>query len=212
MPGRHTARRKPPSRHARRGAMRPLTSAVLATVILAGGAYGVTRMGSAPGEAATLSGDRAAGHVSRDLQRPLPSVPAVSPSAVPATPTPSATSVPSAPPSPSPSPTRAVKPSPTRAATVVSTGSCQASFYDEPQATASGETFDPTAMTAAHKSLKFNTRVRVTNRANGKSVVVRINDRGPYVAGRCLDLSRAAFVLIASASAGYAEVTYEVLG
>jgi rare lipoprotein A len=94
---------------------------------------------------------------------------------------------------------------------VASTGTCQASFYDEPQETANGETFNPDALTAAHKTLPFNTQVRVTNQANGKSVIVRINDRGPYVSGRCLDLSRAAFATIASTSAGVANVKYEVL-
>lgn len=92
------------------------------------------------------------------------------------------------------------------------TGSCQASFYDEPQMTADGETFDPDADTAAHRTLPFNTRLRVTNTANGQSVVVRINDRGPYVSGRCLDLSRAAFASIASTSDGTIAVTYSVLG
>lgn len=58
--------------------------------------------------------------------------------------------------------------------------------------TANGETYDQWAMTAAHKTLPFGTRLRVTNTANGRSVVVRINDRGPFVAGRDLDLSRAA--------------------
>ena len=58
--------------------------------------------------------------------------------------------------------------------------------------TANGETYDQHAMTAAHKTLPFGTRLRVTNTANGRSVVVRINDRGPFVAGRDLDLSRAA--------------------
>ena len=89
--------------------------------------------------------------------------------------------------------------------------SCKASFYDEGQQTANGERFDPSAMTAAHKTLRFNTRVRVTNKANGKSVTVRINDRGPFVAGRCIDLSRGAFTTISSTSAGVASVTVEVL-
>lgn len=89
--------------------------------------------------------------------------------------------------------------------------SCKASFYDEGQRTANGERFDPNALTAAHKTLPFNTRVRVTNKGNGKSVTVRINDRGPFVAGRCIDLSRAAFQTISSTSAGTASVTLEVL-
>lgn len=87
-------------------------------------------------------------------------------------------------------------------------GSCEASNYWEDQMTANGESFDPNAMTAAHKTLPFGTMLRVTNVANGKSVVVRINDRGPYIGGRCLDLSKGAFLQIAPESAGVAQVTY----
>ncbi len=90
-------------------------------------------------------------------------------------------------------------------------GTCDASYYDEAQLTADGETFNPNAMTAAHQTLPFNTRVKVTNIANGKSVVVRINDRGPYVDDRCLDLSRAAFASIANPNSGVVDVRYEVL-
>lgn len=91
-------------------------------------------------------------------------------------------------------------------------GACQASMYSDPQPTASGGTFDPSAMTAAHKSLPFGTQVEVTNPSNGKSVVVTINDRGPYVAGRCLDLSTASFETIASASQGVVDVEWQVVG
>ncbi|ASU86248.1 septal ring lytic transglycosylase RlpA family protein [Nocardiopsis gilva YIM 90087] len=90
-------------------------------------------------------------------------------------------------------------------------GSCQASMYSDPQPTASGETFDPSAMTAAHKSLPMGTMVKVTNPSNGKSVTVRINDRGPYVAGRCLDLSTASFTSIASSSQGVVNVDWQVV-
>lgn len=58
--------------------------------------------------------------------------------------------------------------------------------------TANGEIMRPSALTAAHKSLPFGAHVSVTNRTNGRSVDVRINDRGPFVRGRCIDLSRAA--------------------
>ncbi len=58
--------------------------------------------------------------------------------------------------------------------------------------TANGERFNTNALTAAHRSLPFGSRVRVTNRATGRSVVVRINDRGPYSRGRIIDLSKAA--------------------
>ena len=57
--------------------------------------------------------------------------------------------------------------------------------------TASGVPLDDDAMTAAHKSLKFGSKVRVTNKANGNSVTVTITDRGPYVSGRCIDLTKA---------------------
>lgn len=87
-----------------------------------------------------------------------------------------------------------------------------ASYYWEAQPTANGEQFDTNAMTAAHKSLPFNTRVKVTNLANGKSAVVRINDRGPYISGRCLDLSTAAMSQIGGTSAGVVKVAYEVVG
>ncbi|KIH98464.1 hypothetical protein LP52_13450 [Streptomonospora alba] len=85
-------------------------------------------------------------------------------------------------------------------------------MYSEPQPTASGEQFDPSAMTAAHKSLPMDTMVEVTNPADGSSVTVRINDRGPYIAGRCLDLSTASFEKIASPSAGVVDVQWQVLG
>ncbi|MEU8141422.1 septal ring lytic transglycosylase RlpA family protein [Nonomuraea sp. NPDC048901] len=94
---------------------------------------------------------------------------------------------------------------------VLSSGTCGASYYDEGQMTASGERFDPSAMTAAHKTLPLGSKVRVTNPANGDSVTVRINDRGPYVGGRCLDLSAAAFSAIGDTGSGVMRVKYEVL-
>ena len=112
---------------------------------------------------------------------------------------------------PTPGPMTKKSTQPAGNGTAISTGSCEASYYDEPQGTASGETFDPEAFTAAHNSLPFNSRVRVTNLASGTSVVVRINDRGPFVAGRCIDLSRAAFRAIASLGTGVIDVRYEVL-
>jgi rare lipoprotein A len=103
-------------------------------------------------------------------------------------------------------------PSTPASARVTQSGSCGASFYDEPQGTASGEVFNPEDLTAAHKTLPFNSKVRVTNPATGKSVTVRINDRGPYIDGRCLDLSRAAFRAIADLGKGVLSVVnYEVL-
>jgi rare lipoprotein A len=67
-------------------------------------------------------------------------------------------------------------------------------------------------MTAAHRSLPFGTRVRVTNRSNGRSVVVTINDRGPFIGGRIIDLSRGAAQVIAMTGAGVAPVSLEILG
>lgn len=98
------------------------------------------------------------------------------------------------------------------AETVVSSGECQASFYEEGQTTASGEAFNPEDLTAANRSLPFNSLVRVTNQSNGQSVVVRINDRGPfYGSDRCLDLSKGAFSSIADVGDGVVDVRYEVL-
>jgi len=67
-----------------------------------------------------------------------------------------------------------------------------ATWYKAGRKTANGEKFDPHGMTAAHKKLPFNTMVRVTNPVNGKSILVRINDRGPYTRGRDLDLAMGA--------------------
>ena len=89
--------------------------------------------------------------------------------------------------------------------------SCQASYYWQGQTTASGERFNPNDLTAAHKTLPLGSKVKVTNPSNGKTVVVRINDRGPYVAGRCLDLSKAAMETIGGTSSGVITVNYEVL-
>ena len=88
---------------------------------------------------------------------------------------------------------------------------CQASMYGTGSMTASGEPFNAGAMTAAHKTLPFGTKLRVTNTSNDQSVVVKVNDRGPFVAGRCLDLTTAAFSKIASTGAGVATVHYTVL-
>ncbi|MGH3243597.1 MAG: septal ring lytic transglycosylase RlpA family protein [Spirillospora sp.] len=94
---------------------------------------------------------------------------------------------------------------------VVSSGSCSASYYWEGQMTASGEPFDPSKLTAAHKTLPMGTKVRVTNKNNDRSVIVRINDRGPYAGGRCLDLSKAAMKQVGGTGAGVIPVRYEVL-
>ena len=90
-----------------------------------------------------------------------------------------------------------------------------ASFYGRGFAgrpTATGERFNPGAMTAAHRTLPFGTRVRVTNTRNGRSVVVRINDRGPFIRGRVIDLSTAAARALGMINSGLAPVKIEVLG
>ncbi len=76
--------------------------------------------------------------------------------------------------------------------------------------TANGETFDPSRLTAAHPSLPFDTRVRVTSLETGRSVVVRINDRGPFAGGRVIDLSRAAAESIGLIGSGVADVRIEL--
>ncbi len=82
----------------------------------------------------------------------------------------------------------------------------RASWYALTSRTASGERMNPSAMTAAHRSLPFGTRLKVTNKHNGRSVVVRVNDRGPFVRGRVLDLSRAAARSLGFVSSGQASV------
>jgi rare lipoprotein A len=186
----------------------PLISALgLAAVVIAASAAAMT-LGPATDTAATATGtptvspsarstdDRASRSGIREL--------AASPSAVP-----TSSSAPAPKPASS-SPTK--KPTqPSGGGTVTSSGQCGASYYTTGTRTASGEPFNTNDFTAAHKTLPFGTRVRVTNVANGKSTVVRINDRGPFVVGRCLDLTRAAFGAIASLGAGVITVKYEVL-
>jgi rare lipoprotein A len=85
----------------------------------------------------------------------------------------------------------------------------QASFYGpgfHGRTTANGERFNSQAMTAAHRSLPFGSRIKVTNQANGRSVVIRVNDDGPHYGSRIIDLSEAAFSKIASLGQGVARV------
>jgi peptidoglycan lytic transglycosylase len=77
--------------------------------------------------------------------------------------------------------------------------------------TANGERFNMNAMTAAHKTLPFGTRVRVTNPRNGRSVTVRINDRGPFIRGRTIDLSRGAAERIGMIASGHARVKLDIV-
>ncbi len=89
-----------------------------------------------------------------------------------------------------------------------------ASYYSREFAgrkTSSGEIFDPMKLTAAHRRLPFGTLVRVTNLDNGRSVIVKINDRGPFVKGRIIDLSYKAALKIGMLSKGVAKVKLEVI-
>lgn len=93
-------------------------------------------------------------------------------------------------------------------------GDGEASFYGRELAgnrTASGERFNPQALTAAHRTLPLGSKLKVTNKANGKSVVVRINDRGPFHGRRVLDVSLAAAHEIGMYRAGKATVRMELL-
>ncbi|MFY1674243.1 septal ring lytic transglycosylase RlpA family protein [Plantactinospora sp. WMMB334] len=189
----------------------------VAVVLVGAGAAGMAGLGTEPVASTSLPAP---------VDATTPGAPAGSATAAPG-PTPEATTAApsrapdrasraSSRPSPSSTRTSTKKPAAKRTATtpaarVVQSGSCGASYYDQGQVTANGEAFDPNAMTAAHKTLPFDTRVRVTNPDNGRSVLVRINDRGPFVAGRCIDLSRAAFAAIASLDLGAVDVRYEVL-
>ncbi|MGS2614034.1 septal ring lytic transglycosylase RlpA family protein [Micromonospora sp. LZ34] len=186
-------------------------TAGLAVALAVGGTVGAVRL---------TAGSESARPAAVDLS-PVASPTSAAPTSPSASPSPSVTASPTAtrsPQAPSRGKPRTASPKPTatakRTATpkVVESGSCGASFYSEGQLTANGENFNPDALTAAHKTLPFNTRVRVTNPDNGKSVTVRINDRGPFIEGRCIDLSRAAFAEIASLDLGHVDVRYEVLG
>ncbi|MEP3422068.1 MAG: septal ring lytic transglycosylase RlpA family protein [Erythrobacter sp.] len=108
-----------------------------------------------------------------------------------------------------------LEPKPEPAGVIRNLGTGVASYYGRRfhgRLTANGERFDMRAMTAAHKTLPFGTMVRVTNPRNGRSVTVRINDRGPFIAGRTIDLSRGAAERIGMISSGHARVQLELVG
>jgi rare lipoprotein A len=86
-----------------------------------------------------------------------------------------------------------------------------ASYYFEGQKTASGEPFDSNALTGAHRTAPFGTTVRVTVLKTGKEVIIRINDRGPFVKGRIIDVSRQAAEILGMVGAGLARVKVEVV-
>jgi len=90
----------------------------------------------------------------------------------------------------------------------------QASYYADKhqnRKTASGEIYKHQLKTAAHKKLPFGSSVKVTNVKNGKSVIVKVNDRGPFVKGRIIDLSKSAFSSIGNISSGLVNVRIEVI-
>lgn len=94
----------------------------------------------------------------------------------------------------------------------VDKGSMKASWYGpgfHGRKTANGEIYDQMSFTAAHKSLKFGTLLKITNLKNNKSVVIRINDRGPYIHGRDLDLSKAAALELGMVRKGVAKIKVE---
>jgi len=96
-----------------------------------------------------------------------------------------------------------------------STETGMASFYNdtfEGKTTASGELFSQSKLTAAHKTLPFQTKIKVTNLTNKRSVIVTINDRGPFVEGRILDLSKKAAIKLDFIDEGVAKVKLEVVG
>lgn len=89
-----------------------------------------------------------------------------------------------------------------------------ASYYNDyftGKMTASGEKYDPNKLTAAHKSLPIGTMIKVTNLDNDKSVIVRVNDRGPYVKGRILDLSKSAASQLGILLSGFGRVSYTII-
>src|SRR5262249_4981342 len=86
-----------------------------------------------------------------------------------------------------------------------------ASFYTEGEITANGEKFDTHELTAAHRTLPFGTRVRVTNVETGQSVTVRINDRGPFIPGRVVDVSQSAAETLGMVDKGITKVKLDVV-
>jgi rare lipoprotein A len=102
---------------------------------------------------------------------------------------------------------------PVKLASIASTSGSHglASFYSEGHETASGERFDPHELTAAHRTLPFGTRLQVTNVATGRSVTVRVNDRGPFVKGRVVDVSYSAAQALGMVHAGVADVKVDVV-
>lgn len=99
----------------------------------------------------------------------------------------------------------------TKEAKAVKESCGHASWYALTSKTASGERMNPKLLTAAHRSYKFGTMLRVVNKRNGKSVIVRINDRGPFIKGRVIDISKAAADVIDMRNAGTGQVCMQVV-
>jgi rare lipoprotein A len=221
--GQHAARHQasPETPRRRRPNIIAATAGAIVAAVLVGGAIASLHLGpskptasdAAPPGPARTTQERADRGELREApaQAPSPSD-SPSPSGAPSptlSPTPGPTVAPTtAKPKASPTKTKTQAP---ESGTVTSSGTCNMSFYDDGDTTASGEPFDPNGLTAANKTLPFNTKVKITNLANNKSVTVRINDRGPFVAGRCFDLAKGAFTQVASTGAGVINARYEVL-
>ena len=93
------------------------------------------------------------------------------------------------------------------ASNIAASAQCgRASWYALHSRTASGERMNPSDMTAAHRSLPFGTKVKITNKRNGKAIIVRINDRGPFIKGRVIDVSKAAARQLGFIGAGHTAV------
>lgn len=103
-------------------------------------------------------------------------------------------------------------PTSTNSAQAAAANECgRASWYALTSRTASGEMMNAAKLTAAHKTLPFGTKLKVTNKNNGRSVVVRINDRGPFIKGRIIDLSKAAAGQIGMIRSGHAPICFTQL-
>jgi rare lipoprotein A len=97
----------------------------------------------------------------------------------------------------------------TSALSNIDTNTTKASWYSQGAKTASGARFNPKSLTAAHRNLPFGTLIKVTNLDNNKTIVVMINDRGPFIKGRGLDVSKQAAIELGFLKKGVTTVTYQ---
>ena len=86
-----------------------------------------------------------------------------------------------------------------------------ASYYKSGRLTANGEHFKPMGLTCAHRKMAFGTKLKVTNLRNGRSVIVRVNDRGPFIRGRILDLSLGAAKVIGLNAVGVGKISFTII-